>query len=328
MPRNNVSRSVISFSAAIGACEKGGQWLKACHLLEAMLKGKVTPDVIIYNAAISACEKEGEWQQALNLFEAMLQGRVNPDIIVYNATISACEKGGHWQQALNLFRAMPKARATPDSISYNAAISACEKGGQWQQALNLFEEVLRAKGTPTVISHNAAISACHRGHQWQQALLLFEAMPRSTVKPNRVTLCALLDSPGISAQNLGGQIFQHGLLPILRESAAFRDLRLDLHEHSEGSARLTLQWWLSTTVAKRLEVSHKLVCIVITGYGKSREAWRTSDIQATALDLLKELEIDARILRENKGRIGLYLTKQDLAKLHAAGKIFSNTGNG
>ncbi|CAL1152244.1 unnamed protein product [Cladocopium goreaui] len=257
----------------------------------------------------------------------MLKGRVNPDIIVYNAAISACEKGGQWQQALNLFRAMPKAKAIPDSISYNAAISACEKGSQWQQALNLFEAVLRAKGTPTVISHNAAISACHRGHQWQQALLLFEAMPRSTVKPNRVTFCALLDCPGISTQNLGGQIFQHGLLPILQESAAFQDLKVDLHEHSEGAARLTLQWWLSTTVAKRLEVSHKLDCIVVTGYGKSREAWRTSDIQAAVLDLLKGLKIDARILRENKGRIGLSLTKQDLAKLHTAGKIFSKAGN-
>ena len=229
----------------------------------------------------------------------MLKGRVNPDIIVYNAAISACEKGGQWQQALNLFRAMPKAKAIPDSISYNAAISACEKGSQWQQALNLFEAVLRAKGTPTVISHNAAISACHRGHQWQQALLLFEAMPRSTVKPNRVTFCALLDCPRISTQNLGGQIFQHGLLPILQESAAFQDLKVDLHEHSEGAARLTLQWWLSTTVAKRLEVSHKLDCIVVTGYGKSREAWRTSDIQAAVLDLLKGLKIDARILRES-----------------------------
>ena len=94
-------------------------------------------------------------------------------------------------------------------------------------------------------------------------------------------------------------VFQHDLLPILKELEAFEPLFLDLHDHSEGTARLTLQWWLYTSVAKRLEVSDGLDCIVVTGYGKSRQAWSTSDVRAAALDLLKALKLDAQILPKN-----------------------------
>ena len=110
-------------------------------------------------------------------------------------------------------------------------------------------------------------------------------MPAAKLLPNIVTYNALLDCTEIgSSKSLGGHIFQHGLLKILQGSSVFHDLEVDLHDQSEGAARLTLQWWLSTTVAKHLEVSDRLDCIVVTGYGKSRQAWGTSDVRAAALD--------------------------------------------
>ena len=123
---------------------------------------------------------------------------------------------------------------------------------------------------------------------------------KAKLLPGIVTYNALLDCKEIgSSQSLGGHIFQQGLLKILQGTSVFQDLKVDLHDHSEGAARLTLQWWLSTTVAKRLEVSERLECIVVTGYGKSRQAWDRTNVQAAALDLLKGLKLDAQILREN-----------------------------
>ena len=127
----------------------------------------------------------------------------------------------------------------------------------------------------------------------------FEAMSTAKVLPDMVTYNALLDCREIGSSSLGGHIFQHGLLKILQGSSAFEDLKLDLHDHSEGAARLALQWWLSTTVAKRLEVSDRLDCIVITGYGQSRQAWDRTNVQAAVLVLLKGLKLDAKILPEN-----------------------------
>lgn len=60
----------------------------------------MVPNLITYSALISACEKGGKPEQALELFEAMLRRGVVPELITYNALISACEKGGKAEQAL------------------------------------------------------------------------------------------------------------------------------------------------------------------------------------------------------------------------------------
>ena len=98
-------------------------------------------NVISYSAAISACEKGGQWQHALALLQTMCNGRVWPDTVSYGAAISACEKGKRWELALELLKEC-KTWATPNTVSYNAATIACEKGGQWQHALILMKAIL------------------------------------------------------------------------------------------------------------------------------------------------------------------------------------------
>ena len=63
---------VISFSAAISACEKGGQWERALSLLEDIKSRGVEPDVISFSAAISACEQCDEMAKAKLLYAEAL----------------------------------------------------------------------------------------------------------------------------------------------------------------------------------------------------------------------------------------------------------------
>ena len=51
------------------------------------------PDVITYNAALSACEKGQKPRQALLLLQELQFRGLQPDVITYSAAISACEKG-------------------------------------------------------------------------------------------------------------------------------------------------------------------------------------------------------------------------------------------
>ena len=48
---------MVTYSAAISACEKGQIPSQATHLLQEMSLGGLLPDVIASSAAISACEK-------------------------------------------------------------------------------------------------------------------------------------------------------------------------------------------------------------------------------------------------------------------------------
>eukprot|EP00973_Karenia_brevis_P021731 2988367-Karenia_brevis.AAC.1 len=54
---DNSCFKVISFNAAISACEKGGPWQHVAPLLDEMWRALRFCNVISFNAVISACEK-------------------------------------------------------------------------------------------------------------------------------------------------------------------------------------------------------------------------------------------------------------------------------
>ena len=72
-------------------------------LLEDIRRVGVTPNVISFNAAISACEKGGQWQQTSLLLVDMGMAGVTLEVISFTAAISACEKGEQWQWQPALF---------------------------------------------------------------------------------------------------------------------------------------------------------------------------------------------------------------------------------
>ena len=46
----HLAPNLLSFSSAISACEKAGQWQLALHLLDATSTARICPDVIIHSA--------------------------------------------------------------------------------------------------------------------------------------------------------------------------------------------------------------------------------------------------------------------------------------
>ena len=63
MRKEGMTPDVVSFSAILLACEKGGQWERALPLVE---KTGMTLDAISFSAALSAYEKGGQWERALS----------------------------------------------------------------------------------------------------------------------------------------------------------------------------------------------------------------------------------------------------------------------
>jgi pentatricopeptide repeat protein len=67
MESRGLEPNVITLSAAISACEKGGQWQKALELLESMESRGLEPDVIMLSAAIEAVDAASQYQIAMDI---------------------------------------------------------------------------------------------------------------------------------------------------------------------------------------------------------------------------------------------------------------------
>ena len=57
--------------------------------VSSMLNMKLTPNLIIYSAAISACENGGQWQLELSLLSSMPNMKVTLDVVSYSTASSA-----------------------------------------------------------------------------------------------------------------------------------------------------------------------------------------------------------------------------------------------
>ena len=182
--------NVVSYNAAMGACEATGHWQGALQLLAGMLAGTPQPDVVTFSCCISALEKGGQWRRALEVLSKMPSAAVSPNVITFNASISACEKGEQWQVAMHLLASIQPARLMPTVVSYSAGISACARGGQWLMALQLLSEMPLATVLPNAISFNASISAAASAGKWQQALQLLSNMHAVELLPSVSLACS------------------------------------------------------------------------------------------------------------------------------------------
>ncbi|CAJ1401389.1 unnamed protein product [Effrenium voratum] len=173
MQRKAVTPDVYSYTAVISGYGHGelwdAQWQQAMHLF-AELCARHQPNIVSYGAAVSACEKGAQWQIALALLQELAAGSLRPNLLVCNAAISACEKGNQWRHAVQLLALMQTTGIQADMITYCAALSAC--GSQWLQALRLFEGLRRSRGDANAVSFSEALDACERGLQLETAACL------------------------------------------------------------------------------------------------------------------------------------------------------------
>ena len=69
-----------------------------------MRHARLQPNVISYSAAVSACEKGQQREKALGLLQEMRHAQLQPNVISCSAAVSAREKGQQREKALDLLR--------------------------------------------------------------------------------------------------------------------------------------------------------------------------------------------------------------------------------
>lgn len=137
-------------------------------LLAGMPKAKVAPNVVTYGAAISACDKGSQWQQSLDLLKLMVRRKVPPDRVCFSSATSACGRAMRWDHALALLASMPAMQLVPDFVSRSTVVAACASALSWSKALSmalaLREEAPNGQ-TPNGILWGGVLSAMARARQ-------------------------------------------------------------------------------------------------------------------------------------------------------------------
>jgi len=141
---------VITYSALISACEKGGQAELALKIFDDMRADGIIPNVITYSALISACEKAGKVEWALEVFEDMRAAGIIPSVITYSALISACARGGHRADARQLLEKAVSDRVFHPSLGYDAGTNSLDFHLNRRLVLSLVED--RARAVPADVA--------------------------------------------------------------------------------------------------------------------------------------------------------------------------------
>ncbi|CAE8590840.1 unnamed protein product, partial [Polarella glacialis] len=87
---------VVTFGAAMAACERGSKWEEALALSSEMRSRALRPNVITYSALASACEKGQQWDKVLALLADMRRDALRPNAVTYSASLGSW----HWSRAL------------------------------------------------------------------------------------------------------------------------------------------------------------------------------------------------------------------------------------
>eukprot|EP00913_Durusdinium_trenchii_P026775 g25116.t1 len=171
-------------------------------IAKVMKESSVRLDVITYSAAISACEKALQWERALELLAEMRAERVPPNRITVNAAINAtttsalitaCGFGHEWELALAILSKPIPA----DTVAVNSCLSACARAQHWNEVLQLANDHMMAlRLSPSVLTYNSLLDACVRSAEWAQGLEVLEGLGRWSLEADEVGQ-AILEVNGI-----------------------------------------------------------------------------------------------------------------------------------
>lgn len=133
MERARVAPDVASYTAAIGACSRGGDLPAALGLFEAMRRPSPP------GAAVAAAVEPGTGDGGAGRRTATVRAAPMADSQAYGAAAAACARGLDHRGALRLLGEMREAGLRPGRPMFGAVIDACARRGKWEEATALLE---------------------------------------------------------------------------------------------------------------------------------------------------------------------------------------------
>ena len=191
------------------------------------------PDQITYGTVMVACERSGEWEHVIKLAREAISsrdGRSLLDGIGLCSALHASQQLGNAQAAIEYFEKLKRISSSsesnnnhnkqgrynkkrrknqpflhgPDAIAYHMIISACAKSKQsWSESIRYLREMKKVLGHVDVQAYTSAIMGCAIAGEYDLAFnLLDEMQTKENIKPNAITLTAVITACAKAAGNM------------------------------------------------------------------------------------------------------------------------------
>lgn len=165
------ARSVVTFGAALTACERGRQWLSALQLLTKMPATSLQGNVVTYSAALAACADAVQWHAACQLFWDMASASVEANTVVFGAATGAFA-AADWKLAISMLSTMVKEAVRINTVVLLAVLDACASAGKTDTIIALSTEMADAGVTIDSETCSAIVAACESRQPRRAAMLL------------------------------------------------------------------------------------------------------------------------------------------------------------
>ena len=128
MLRQALEPQMVSYNAAISACERG-QELRWALGVGAEMQRHVAPNKVNYITLNCVSVKFQDTRRAVDVCAVMMRHALQPNIVSCKALISASENGQELRRAVDVGAERPRQAPEPNKVSYNAVISAAKGPG-------------------------------------------------------------------------------------------------------------------------------------------------------------------------------------------------------
>ncbi|CAN4107439.1 unnamed protein product [Withania somnifera] len=169
-----VEKNVVSWTTIIAGYVQGNQFSKAIGVFRKMMSMEVgvKPDEVTMLAAISACAHLGEHELGEWIHSYIIKHRLRRTVSLNNTLIDMYAKSGNVRKAVELFESME----TRSVVTWSIMISALAFNGNGREAINMFSRMEMDGIRPNSVTLIAVLSACSHAGLVEEGRLYFKTM--------------------------------------------------------------------------------------------------------------------------------------------------------
>ncbi|CAK8539047.1 unnamed protein product [Lathyrus sativus] len=181
---------------------------KAILLLNEMLVQKVLPNAVTLASTLPACSSMGSMGFARQIHGFSIRHFLEKNVYVGTALTDTYSKCGAISYAENVFVRTPE----KNSVSYTTMMMCYGQHGMGKRALTLYDSMLRSGIKPDAVTLVAILSACNYSGLVDEGLQIFESMEKvHKIKPSSEHYCCVADILGRVGRVVEAYEFVKGL---------------------------------------------------------------------------------------------------------------------